>query len=419
MKSLYLCYFGISQPLVQTQVLPYLRMLARGDSNNPQAIPVTVRLLTFESSVSQADVSRFEEIRSALAAEGIEWAYLKYHKRPSVPATLYDVLMGALFVRKLIMTEGIDVLHARVHVPCLMATLGRRLAFGRKPKILFDVRGFFPEEYVDAGLWKKDGLLFKAVKRIEDWLFSESDAFVVLTEKAERIVSSKTGDKPIEVIPCCVDLNRFLTVKEEDVEETRKSIGNVGRFTAVYIGSFGGWYLTDETIEAFKQLRGSRPDAFALILTQSDIEDIKTRLESVGFTPADYLVTRVAPSEVSRFLTASDIAFSFIKPSYSKIASSPTKNAEYLASGLPILSNDGIGDTTEQLTEDRTGVIVTELSEEGIRNGIGEILELIATDADLRDRCRESADRRFSLERIGGPSYRRIYSRASNGGRAR
>ena len=39
MKSLYLCYFGLREPLVQTQVLPYLRGVS--------ASGVEVTLLTF------------------------------------------------------------------------------------------------------------------------------------------------------------------------------------------------------------------------------------------------------------------------------------------------------------------------------------------------------------------------------------
>ena len=40
MKTLYLCYLGLREPLVQSQVLPYLREIRRGG--------VAVRLVTFE-----------------------------------------------------------------------------------------------------------------------------------------------------------------------------------------------------------------------------------------------------------------------------------------------------------------------------------------------------------------------------------
>ena len=40
MRTLYLCYFGLREPLVQTQVVPYLREL--------RAAGIDVYLLTFE-----------------------------------------------------------------------------------------------------------------------------------------------------------------------------------------------------------------------------------------------------------------------------------------------------------------------------------------------------------------------------------
>ncbi len=51
MRTLYLCYFGLREPLVQTQVLPYLRQLSRSG--------IDVGLLTFEPN-RRASWSRSE-----------------------------------------------------------------------------------------------------------------------------------------------------------------------------------------------------------------------------------------------------------------------------------------------------------------------------------------------------------------------
>src|SRR6266513_2010611 len=84
-RSLYICYFGLREPLVQTQVLPYLRELVAGG--------VRMWLLTFEPQRWSAAAAA--EWRERLRAEGIEWHMLPYHKRPTLPATLYDVARGA------------------------------------------------------------------------------------------------------------------------------------------------------------------------------------------------------------------------------------------------------------------------------------------------------------------------------------
>ncbi|HMJ07836.1 MAG TPA: glycosyltransferase, partial [Pyrinomonadaceae bacterium] len=117
----------------------------------------------------------------------------------------------------------------------------------------------------------------------------------------------------------------------------------------------------------------------------------------------------VPSDEISSYLAVADAAVSFIKPCYSKQASSPTKNAEYLACGLPIIANDGVGDTTSQITEDRTGVIIREFNTSSYNQALDKLDELLLDRSGLASRCRESAIRRFDLENVGGKAYRRLY----------
>lgn len=413
-KSLYLCYFGLREPLVQTQVLPYLREIRKGGTD--------VSILTFETNPKETwTTAEVEEMKSSLAAEGIEWNFLTYHKRPSAPATLFDVLCGAVFAWRKARRDDIDVFHARVHTPAMMGALAK-MFLRRKPKLLFDIRGFFPEEYVDAGIWPADGRLYKAVKRIEKWLLRSSDGFVVLTERAREIIfpdSVATGrlrdGRPVEVIPCCVNLSRFGDAGPETRLATRERLGIGSRFAAVYVGSFGGWYLTDETADFLGRLKSRKPDAFAIILTQSKPEVIEPLLRSRGYGDGDYLIKRVPPAEIPGYLSAADVAVSFIKPCYSKQASSPTKNAEYLACGLPMVVNDEIGDTTRFTLEDRVGTVISEFSDSSFDAAIAEIDDLMGEGDALGKRCRESAESRFDLETVAGHRYRRIYSRLLGG----
>src|SRR3954454_8365620 len=173
-RSLYICYFGVREPLVQTQVIPYLRELVKDGHR--------ISLLTFDRSKQGSS-----EITEKLAASGIKWYSLRYHKRLSVLATGYDIFRGANFLRSLIRRERVDILHGRSHVPTLMGLLARRFS-GHRPALLFDLRGFMPEEYTDAGLWQVNGWLYRAVKCIEAWLIKGADGFVVLTEKARDIL---------------------------------------------------------------------------------------------------------------------------------------------------------------------------------------------------------------------------------------
>lgn len=417
-KSLYICYFGVREPLVQTQVIPYLRELLRPRPRDAAAPPYQggelneISLLTFEPEFkTKWNAAELAEMRERLLAEGIDWHYLPYHKRPSAVATAWDIFRGAVRVWRLNRRKRFDILHCRVHVPGVMADLAR--TFSRhKPKMLFDIRGFFPEEFVDAGLWPADGIIFRAAKRVEKRLMKVSDGFVVLTEKARDILFPESREngfdkrgRPVEVIPCCVDIGRFAGADEKTRAAVRAELGAENRYIIIYVGSFGGWYMTDEMMGLFAAARETDRNAFALVLTQRDTEKIAGEFEARGFASDDFFVTSVGPNEVYRYMAAGDAALSFIKPCYSKQSSSPTKLAEYLACGLPIIANRGVGDVDELIEKNGVGVMTDEFSPESYANALAKIREL----GNIADQCRKTARREFDLEKVGGTRYRRLY----------
>ena len=145
LRALYICYLGLDDPLVHSQVVAYLRGLA-GLGN-------TLHLVTFE--VGRMTRRRRRRLREQMAVNGIAWVGLRYHKQPSLPATAYDVLRGALLAAYLVRRHRLEVLHARAHVPAAMALIAMRLSSAR---LLFDIRGLMAEEYVDAGSWNAGSL---------------------------------------------------------------------------------------------------------------------------------------------------------------------------------------------------------------------------------------------------------------------
>ena len=404
-RSLYLCYFGLREPLVQTQVLPYLRQLRLGG--------VEATLLTFEPDLRRSwSREQREDWEARLRSEGIRWFALPYHKRPSLPATVYDILAGGWFVARLARREKIDVLHARAHVAGAMGALAKRASGAR---LLFDIRGFNAEECVDAGRWPDGGLKFRLTKRAERAVLAAADGFVVLTDRARQLLFPGAGDtdakgRPVEVIPCCVDLSRFAAAGSIPRDQLRAELGLEGRRVLVYAGALGGWYMSAEMAEFFAAAVQQDPSSMALVLTQSDPELIAGPLRERGLSEGHVRITRVSPADVPRYLRASDLALSFIKPCYSKISSSPTKIAEYLASGLPVVSTAGIGDVDEVLDGDRVGVLVREFNASAYAGALDEV-ERLRREPGVADRCRASAAERFDLETVGGPRYRRLYQR--------
>ena len=419
--TLYICYFGIREPLVQTQVLPYLRELMKGGysrkkgtpaSREPKDTALNVSILTFESKRSDEDKKAFLKIRGELAAEGIDWDWLPYHKRFSVAATAWDTLRGIVTIRRFIARKRPDILHGRVHIPTLIGALARKFS-RHKPKLLFDIRGFFPEEYTDAGIWPEGGWLYRAAKSVERWLMREADGFVVLTENARNLLfpeSKETGfdkfGRPVEVIPCCVDFARRFSGEPGKMRGTlRKELGIDGRFVLTHVGSLGGLYMTEQIADLLAAARAQDPEVFALFLTQSSSDLIIPLLRDRGFAESDYFVGKADPLRVQEFLSASDAAISFVKSGYATASRSPTKIPEYLACGLPIISNRGVGDVDLQIENNGVGVLLDRFDESGYRKALKGVAGLNG----VANRCRETARREFDLNKVGGERYRRIY----------
>ena len=109
------------------------------------------------------------------------------------------------------------------------------------------------------------------------------------------------------------------------------------------------------------------------------------------------------------YLSLCDIGIFFIKPVFSKLSSSPVKFAEYLAGGIPVIINRGIGDTDKLVTHYRLGAVLDKFDETSYTNAFKVVLKMVNEEKEaLRSRCRETAKKELSLEMAIG-RYRRVY----------
>jgi glycosyltransferase involved in cell wall biosynthesis len=402
-RVLYISYNGMLDPLGQSQVLPYLRELSK--------LGVQFTLLSFErpAAFSSDGIAKREELREQLAAEGIVWHALRYHQKPSLPATVYDVRHGSRYAKRLVRRDQIEMVHARSHIPAAIA-LRLKKRFGLK--MIFDLRGLMADEYVDADHWRQGGVRYRITKRMERRALAGADGIVTLTEKVWPVIKSWDAlrdREPIhEVIPCCVDLDLFK-FDPEAREQSRAELGIQNRLVLVYSGSIGGWYLTEQMADFFATLLKQRSDAHFLWLTLGNAEMIGNLMSKRGITATQYTVLSAAPSDVWSYLSASDAGIAFYKPAFSRMATSPVKIAEYLACGLPLVINAGIGDSDALITAERMGALVRDFNEAEYADAANVVEGLVGYADQTRRRAREIAERLFDVRRVGVERYGRLY----------
>jgi len=402
-RVLFISYNGMLDPLGQSQVIPYLRELARAG--------VRFTLLSFERSAAFGTEGRDRcaHLKRQLAEAGIEWHRLRYHQRPSLPATMYDVANGVRLAKKLVRSNRIEMIHARSHIPATIA-LALKRRFGTA--IIFDVRGLMADEYVDAEHWRKGSLSYRITKSMERRAMSAADGIVTLTERIWPIINQWDGlmNRPVahEVVPCCADLEQFC-FSHDDRSRRRTELGVDDRFVLIYSGSIDGWYLTEKMADFFVALRKRNPRAYFLWLTPGRHERVRALMRARGVSEADYAVMAAAPADVPSYLSASDAGLAFIKPCFSKLASSPTKYAEYLGCGLPLIINAGIGDSDALITREGVGALVRDFKTHEYDKALIAIESFVRDAAETRRHSREVAERLFDVRGVGVNRYVRLY----------
>ncbi|HUG54126.1 MAG TPA: glycosyltransferase [Vicinamibacteria bacterium] len=392
-RVLYLTYNGLTEPLGRRQVLPYVVGLSRRGWR--------FRVISFEKPQTADDEAR-RQVEAELAEVGATWAPRRYHKRPTLPATAFDVAAGTAAALR---GGQVDLIHARSTVPALMASAAAR-AMG--VPWIFDVRGLVAEEYADGGHWPRGGALFRLTSGVEGRLLRGASGLVFLTERIrdELETSGAWPEKPVEVIPCAVDLPAFRAPAEARAR-VRAALGLGPGPVLVYSGSLGSWYRMREMLDFFARAHARIPGLSFLILTP---DEGRAREMVEGHPLAPHIhARRVRPEQVPEYLSAADAGLCFLGDHHSKAASSPTKYGEYLAAGLAVVTNPWTGDAA-RLEGEPAWILVNEFSPEAYAAAAEQLERTLAEPDRLRQAARSLAERQFSLD-DALDRYDRLYRR--------
>lgn len=351
----------MTDQLGQSQVLPYLVGLSKHGYR--------FHLISCEKP------EKFDKVRPTIEEicrnSSIEWHPLPYTKSPPVLSTMKDVRAinaKAVALHKL---HNFQMVHCRGYISAL-AGLKMKRRYGTA--FLFDMRGLWADEKVDAGSWNLSNPVFKMVyryfKKKEKQFLQEADYTISLTQAAKREIYSwkHIGNNPVkmEVIPCCTDIDLFNpaavdhSIRRSIIEELKISPNDQ---VLTYLGSIGSWYMLDEMLDFFVSYRRRHANAKFLFITGDQHDQIRAKAASRQI-PAEALLIRPAlRKEVPSMISIGTHSVFFIRPTYSKISSSPTKQAELMAMGVPVISNSGVGDTHEIIDRFSSGVVIDDFSQ--------------------------------------------------------
>lgn len=359
-KILFISYDGMTDPLGQSQIIPYLQGLSKKG----------FQFFLLSCEKEQAFAQNETTVKNMLAGYNIEWMPIAYTKKPPVVSTLKDIINLRKKAKQIHQQYGIDMVHTRPGIPALVG-LWMKKTMG--VKFLHDIREFYADSRVEGGIWNINNPLFKIIynyfKRKEQEQVTLSDGIVCLTYAAEKIIQQLPEYKktvPLKVIPCSADLNLFYPSKINisQKQQLQKEL-NIGEndFIISYLGSIGGWYMTQEMLRFCKLLSDKKPAAKFLFISPHLHDVIAGEAAKYGL-PADKLIVKHGKrNEVPVLLSLSNYSLFFIKPCFSKLSASPTKHGEIMAMGIPVITNSGVGDVKEIVEKYNAGYVVDDFTD--------------------------------------------------------
>jgi len=392
-ETLYLSYTGLLEPLGRSQVLAYLSRLSKTYS---------ITLVTFEKRDDFGNKIEVDLLKQECESFGIKWRPRIYHHKPRLLATAWDLLILLWDTLRISSRKNVKLVHCRSYIPAIAAWLIGKVT--RTP-FIFDMRALWPEEMIDAGRLKRKSLIYKTLNYIEKKLLTDASAVVSLTSAAIPYLMKKYPELQADkftVIPTCVDLSRFA--ESDKFSNTKAVIGTMGTVVS-------GWYHLDWLINTLKFSEDVFKQPCFKIITKDDPKVISNLSNSLNFDSAKLLIRSCKPDDIQSNIQELLFAVLYFTSGVSKIGSAPTRMAEFLACGIPILGNRGVGDMADIIEQHNIGVVIENGSEKSIKLGL-EKMRLLLKDPELARRCKLTAEKLFSAD-VGAEKYANIYRELS------
>ncbi len=362
----YVTVDSLSEGVGSSQIIPLVQRLSLAG--------LAVHLISFEKKQPSPDVE------DMLKTSGVTWDKRDFNTH------------GALggFSRLLEISRRIPdtrIIHARSDIPAVAASLSR------KAPILWDVRSLWADQkaFNEPNLVKKK--ILRSYGVLEGIASFNATAMSTLTHAIVPVLEKRHRRVPNLriVVPTAVDLHRFKfspTIKLP--------------LKGLYSGTYNNYYdlpLSKVFLDELRKLSDlevhwARPrESHRQSLSAGENHSFEATQQEMAQIISEY---------------AFGISICNMDAGDSMKAAMPTKIAEFLACGRPVVINAGLGDFDKYIQEFNTGVIL-DGSPEDLKVKAGDLMELIA-DPETPSRCRALAEKYFDIDK-GAEKYLNLYAK--------
>jgi len=359
----YLSIDSVQEGVGSSQIQSLLFQLAKSD--------LRLNLVTFEKNTPSTDV--VEQFK----ARGIRWTPLPFEG--------FGALSGMKRVYRLLkVVPESKVLHCRSDLPSLAGLLADN------GSVLWDVRSLWREQRKRMNPRQVNSIVNLSLRQIENYVATRALGMNTLTSAVVPILKERYKSLPNfqTVIPTSVDLERFKPIPFPK-----------GRIRMLISGNLNQNYditLLNELILAFK--------------TQVELEVVWASDVAASIQEPMYdIKISVKHDEMPDLIASCHFGVALLQKSEkeSLAAAMPTKIAEFLAVGRPVIVTSEVGDFDQMFYERTAGLT---LPSDGILILVIEEMIQLLSNPKTGSMCRDLAEKYFNLA-TSATKYIELYSK--------
>lgn len=238
--------------------------------------------------------------------------------------------------------------------------------------LIYNLQDIFPDSLVGTGLAKKDGILWKIGRVIEDFTYRNADKIIVISQDFKRNIMAKgVPEEKIEVIYNWVDELAVVGIPR-DLNPIFDEL-NIDRnkFYIVYAGNLGNAQNVEIIIDAANQLKDYSEIKFVIFGTGGLEQEYKEKVKLLQLDNISFF--SLQPYEkVSQVYSIGDACIVSCKKGLGGSAM-PSKTWSIMSATRAVIANFDEGELKTILEENNCGIFTKAGDKEAFKNAILEL----------------------------------------------
>lgn len=242
----------------------------------------------------------------------------------------------------------------------------------RRIPFIYNLQDIFPDSLVGTGLAKKNGLLWKIGRVIENFTYRNADKIIVISQDFKRNIMAKgVPEEKIEVIYNWVDEQAIVPIDRDKNPIFDEFNLDRNKFYIVYAGNLGNAQNVEIILDVANQIKDNTNIEFIIFGTGGQEHEYKNKVKSLYINNVSFFPLQPY-DKVSQVYSIGDACIVSCKRGLGGSAM-PSKTWSIMSSGRAVIANFDEGELKEIIENNNCGIFTKAGDKEAFKDAILEL----------------------------------------------